>query len=98
MVNFNVYMGYDRLGEDNTFRVGKLLRELDADVAALQVRSVCAPSSASVVASAELIVFATRGAGISTARFEIDSERQLAGWRDARWQTDGPLLCSSLMA
>lgn len=30
-------MGYDRLGEDNTFRVGRLLEDLKADVAALQV-------------------------------------------------------------
>lgn len=37
IVNFNVYMGYDRLGEDNTFRVGRLLKDLGADVAALQV-------------------------------------------------------------
>ncbi|CAN0359905.1 unnamed protein product, partial [Laminaria digitata] len=29
-------MGYDRLGEDNTFRVGRLLKELGADVATLQ--------------------------------------------------------------
>lgn len=41
LVNFNVYMGYDRLGEDNTFRVGKLLKELEADVAVLQV--CCCP-------------------------------------------------------
>lgn len=37
-MNFNVYMGYDRRGEDNTFRVGALLKELEADVAVLQVR------------------------------------------------------------
>lgn len=37
MVNFNVYMGYDRRGEGNTFRVVELLKRLEADVAALQV-------------------------------------------------------------
>ncbi|CAM9713902.1 unnamed protein product, partial [Ectocarpus sp. 8 AP-2014] len=36
VVNFNVYMGYDRRGEDNTFRVGRLLKDLEADIAGLQ--------------------------------------------------------------
>ncbi|CAM9435215.1 unnamed protein product [Ectocarpus sp. 12 AP-2014] len=29
-------MGYDRRGEDNTFRVGRLLKDLEADIAGLQ--------------------------------------------------------------
>ena len=41
VVNFNVYMGYDRRGEDNTFRVADLLNQLEADVAAVQVRKGC---------------------------------------------------------
>lgn len=40
VVNFNVYMGYDRRGEDNTFRVGRLLKNLEADIAGLQVNFV----------------------------------------------------------
>ena len=53
VVNFNVYMGYDRSGEDNTFRVGRLLIDLGADVAALQVggktnRQYCSGSSMGV--------------------------------------------------
>lgn len=40
VVNFNVYMGYDRRGEGNAFRVAGLLNQLDADVAALQVGGV----------------------------------------------------------
>lgn len=37
VVNFNVYMGYDRRGENSSFRVVELLKRLEADVAALQV-------------------------------------------------------------
>ncbi|CAM9104904.1 unnamed protein product [Pylaiella littoralis] len=36
VVNFNVYMGYDRRGENSSFRVVELLKRLEADVAALQ--------------------------------------------------------------
>lgn len=76
-MNFNVYMGYDRRGEGNAFRVAELLKQLNADVAAVQVTGTAEVCGSIIVSLFLLLSHISRG-------IEIAKSKNLATSRKTR--------------